>query len=205
LAAKKADMASVASGLADSEKGGWQGRGAVCAYSEAVQKIMSKSSFPFVVGGAALVAAASALALPAPAGAAGSCVKGKPSVIVHLAGFKQPTGRVKVSLYGSDSSRWLAKGGKITRVKVPVTSRSMDVCVPVPAPGRYAVAVHHDLNVNGERDRQDGGGYSRNPKVSLMKPKPSFSKAAFEVGNGPAKVGVTLLYIRGLAVGPVVS
>ncbi len=63
----------------------------------------------------------------------------------------------------------------------------MDVCVPVPAPGRYAVAVHHDLNVNGERDRQDGGGYSRNPKVSLMKPKPSFSKAAFEVGNGPAQ------------------
>jgi uncharacterized protein (DUF2141 family) len=75
----------------------------------------------------------------------------------------------------------------------------------VPAPGRYAVAVHHDLNINGERDRQDGGGYSRNPKVSLLNPKPSFGKAAFEVGRGPAKVGVTLLYIRGLSVGPAVS
>ena len=166
---------------------------------------MSKSSFPLVIGGAALIAAASALAMPAPAGAAGACAPGKPSVIVHLAGFKQPTGRVKVSLYGADSSRWLAKGGKITRVKVPVTARSMDVCLPVPAPGRYAVAVHHDLNVNGERDRQDGGGYSRNPKVSLLNPKPSFNKAAFEVGNGPAKVGVTLLYIKGLGVGPAVS
>ncbi|HYC95714.1 MAG TPA: DUF2141 domain-containing protein [Sphingomicrobium sp.] len=167
---------------------------------------MSKSSFPFVVGGAALVAAASALAAPAPAeAAAGACVAGKPSVIVHLAGFKQPAGKVKISLYGSDAGRWLAKGGKINKVKVPVTGKSMDVCVPVPAPGRYAVAVHHDLNVNGERDRQDGGGYSRNPKVSLLNPKPAFSKAAFEVGNGPAKVGVTLLYIKGLSVGPAVS
>lgn len=188
------------------KRGEWQGRGAVCAYNEAVQKIMSKLSVPLVIGGAALFAAASALALPPSAGAAaGACIPGKPSVIVHLAGFKQPTGRVKVSLYGADKNRWLAKGGKIDRVKVPVTGKSMDVCIPVPAPGRYAVAVHHDLNVNGERDRHDGGGYSRNPQVSLLKPKPAFGKAAFEVGNGPAKVGVTLLYIKGLSVGPAVS
>jgi uncharacterized protein (DUF2141 family) len=185
------------------KRGEWQGRGAVCAYNEADQKIMSKSSFPFAVGGAALIAATTALA--APAEAAGACAPGRPSVIVHLAGFKQPAGRVKISIYGSDAGRWLAKGGKIGKVKVPVTGRSMDVCVPVPAPGRYAVAVHHDLNINGERDRQDGGGYSRNPRVSLLNPKPAFSKAAFEVGNGPAKVGVTLLYIRGLSVGPAVS
>jgi uncharacterized protein (DUF2141 family) len=163
---------------------------------------MSKSSFPFVTGGAALLAATAALALPTPAAAAAGCAPGKPSVVVHLAGFKQPTGKVKVSLYGSDTNRWLAKGGRISKVKVPVTGRAMDVCLPVPAPGRYAVAVHHDLNVNGSRDRQDGGGYSRNPKVSLLNPKPAFSKAAFEVGNGPARVGVTLLYIKGLSVGP---
>jgi uncharacterized protein (DUF2141 family) len=187
------------------KRGEGQGRGAFCAYNEADQKSMSKSSFPFVMGGAALVAAAPALAMPAPVGAAGACVPGKPSVIVHLAGFKQATGRVKVSVYGSDASRWLAKGGKVGKVKIPVTGRSMDVCLPVPAPGRYAVAVHHDVNTNGERDRQDGGGYSRNPRVSLFNPRPAFNKAAFEVGNGPAQVGVTLLYIRGLSVGPAVT
>lgn len=186
-------------------KGEWQSRGAVCAYSEADKKIMSKSSLPLVVGGGALLAATTALALPTPAGAAASCAPGKPSVLVHLQGFKQPTGRVKVSLFGSDQSRWLAKGGRISRVKVPVTGKSMDVCIPVPAPGRYAVAVHHDLNINGERDRQDGGGYSGNPKVSLFNPKPSFAKAAFAVGDGPTRVGVTLLYIKGLSVGPAVS
>ena len=167
---------------------------------------MSKSSFPFLVGSVALVASSSsAFALPPLANSAGDCTAGKPSVIVHLAGFKQPTGQVKVSLYGADKNRWLAKGGRISKVKVPVTGKSMDVCMPVPAPGRYAVAVHHDLNRNGERDRQDGGGYSGNPKVSLLNPKPPFSKAAFEVGNGPARIGVTLLYIRGLSVAPAVS
>jgi len=161
---------------------------------------MSISRLPlFALGGAALIATAAAA--PVPAGASSSaCVPGKPSVVVHVAGFKQPRGKVKLSIYGAD--HWLNKQGRVGKVKVPVTGRAMDICMPVPAPGRYAVAVHHDFNVNGERDRQDGGGYSRNPKVSLLNPKPSFAKAAFTVGNGPARVGVTLLYIRGLGVGP---
>ncbi len=161
---------------------------------------MSKSSYPFLLGGAALLTATSALALPLPAGAAAGCVQGKPSVLVHVAGFKQPKGQIKVSLYGSQN--WLAKAGRIGRVEVPVNGSPMDICIPVPAPGRYAVAVHHDFNLNGGRDRHDGGGYSGNPKVSLVNPKPSFAKAAFTVGSGPARVGVTLLYVKGLSVGP---
>ena len=163
---------------------------------------MSKSSLPMAISGLSLSAVAATVALSAPAGAAPGCAPGKPSVIVHVAGFKQPAGKVRVSLYGGDSSRWLAKGGKIGRVKVPVTAKSMDICVPVPEPGRYAVAVHHDFNLNGERDRVDGGGYSRDPRVSLLNPKPPFARAAFTVGNGPARIGVTLLYIRGLSIGP---
>lgn len=164
---------------------------------------MPISRFPFLIVSAALVAATGSGALAVPAHATGaSCVAGKPSVLVHVAGFKQAAGKVKLSLYGADSRRWLAKGGKIGKVNVPVTGKAMDICVPVPAPGRYAVAVHHDVNRNGERDRQDGGGYSRNPKVSLLNPRPAFSRAAFTVGHDPARVGVTLLYIRGLGVAP---
>ena len=177
-------------------------RGADSAYNEADRKIMSKSSVPFLAGGAAFAAVSAAVALATPAAAASGCIPGKPSVMVHVAGFKRPAGKVKVTLYGSNSNRWLEKGGRVSKVKVPVTGKSMNICLPVPRPGRYAVAVHHDLNRTGERDRQDGGGYSRNPKVSLLNPKPSFSKAAFTVGNGPARVGVTLLYMKGLSVGP---
>ena len=161
---------------------------------------MSKSRLP--VGVIALGALLS-LALAAPAvGADGGCVPGQPGVIVHIVGLKQASGLIKVSLYGSDSRRWLAKKGRIARIKLPVTAREMDVCLAVPAPGRYAVAVHHDLNGNGDRDRQDGGGYSRNPRVGLLNPKPPFDKAAFTVGPGQARVGVTLLYLHGLSVRP---
>ena len=162
---------------------------------------MSISRVPlFVAGCAATLATAAAIPASAASTASAACIAGKPSVLVHVAGFKQPRGKVKLSLYGAD--HWLNKQGRISKIKVPVTGRAMDICIPVPAPGRYAVAVHHDFNVNGERDRQDGGGYSRNPKVSLLNPKPAFAKAAFTVGNGPARVGVTLLYIKGLSVGP---
>jgi uncharacterized protein (DUF2141 family) len=166
---------------------------------------MSNFGFQHLAIPAVAIAAAGLFAIPAVAAAPASCVSGKPSVLVHVAGLKQPRGQLKISLYGSDTSRWLAKKGRISRVKVPVTGRAMDICMPVPAPGRYAVAVHHDFNLNGSRDRQDGGGFSRNPKVSLLNPKPAFSRAAFSVGNGPARVGVTLLYIKGLSVGPAES
>lgn len=164
---------------------------------------MSKSRL--TVGAIALGALLSlTIAAPAPAADSG-CAAGKPGVMVRVAGLKQVSGQLKVSLYGPDTSRWLAKKGRIGRVKVPVTARAMDICLGVPAPGRYAVAVHHDLNANGDRDRHDGGGYSRNPKVGLLNPKPPFDKAAFTVGPGTARVGVTLLYIRGLSVGPAQS
>jgi uncharacterized protein (DUF2141 family) len=205
LAAKRADMVAGASDRADSAKRGeLEGPGANRAYNEPVNKIMSKSFAPLFALGSAL-ALSTAATFPAQAEALGACVAGKPSVVVHLAGFKQARGEVKLSLYGADTSRWLAKRGRISKVKLPVTGKAMDVCLPVPAPGRYAIAVHHDFNDNGSRDRQDGGGYSRNPRVSLLNPKPAFSKAAFQVGNGPARVGVTLLYIKGLSVGPAES
>lgn len=154
---------------------------------------------------AVLAAFAVPTSAPAMVGDVGHCDQGEPSVIVQVTGLKQAAGRLKVSVYGDDRSRWLVSGGKVARVKVPVTATTMDVCVAVPASGRYAVAVHHDLNLNGERDRRDGGGYSRNPKVSLLNPKPDFERAAFPVGKGPTRVNVTLLYLRGLNVAPAAS
>ena len=149
------------------------------------------------------------LGVSAPAGSAivGSdaavCAAGKPSLLVRVNGLKQPTGTLKLAVYGSDSSVYLKKQGRLRRIKVPVHSRGpIDVCIAVPRSGRYAVAVHHDLNANGNKDRHDGGGYSNNPRVSLMNMRPAFARTAVSVGQSPAKVDVRLLYVRGLAVGP---
>lgn len=168
---------------------------------------MRKSRFPFAAAGGVL---ALGLSVPTSAAIVGTdapaCVAGKPSLMVRVSGLKQASGTLKLALYGSDQSVYLKKQGRLRRVKVPVQGRGpIDVCIAVPKPGRYAVAVHHDLNANGDKDRHDGGGYSNNPRVSLTNLRPSFARTAVNVGQSPARVNVRLLYVRGLSVGPVVS
>jgi len=165
---------------------------------------MRKSRFPLIAG-----VALTALGVSAPAGStivgsdAAVCAAGKPSLLVRVNGLKQSTGTLKLSIYGSNPSVYLKKQGRLRRIKVAVHSRGpIDVCIAVPRSGRYAVAVHHDLNANGNKDRHDGGGYSNNPRVSLMNMRPAFARTAVEVGQSPARVDVRLLYVRGLAIGP---
>ena len=147
-----------------------------------------------------------ATASPAPAAIigsdAGACLSGKPSMVVRVSGFKRPGGTVKVALYAARG--YLAKGGKLGKVVVPVrTTAPLDICIAVPGPGEYAVAVHHDINDNGSKDGSDGGGYSGNPRLSIMNLRPSFGKTAVQVGHAPRDVSVLLQYRRGLSIGPV--
>ena len=165
---------------------------------------MRNSRFPLVAGAAVVALGLGAPASGAIVGAdAAVCAAGKPALLVRVNGLKQPTGTLKLSVYGNNPSVYLKKQGRLRRVKVPVSSRGpIDVCVAVPRSGRYAVAVHHDLNANGNKDRHDGGGYSNNPRVSLTNMRPAFARTAVSVGQAPAKVDVRLLYVRGLSVGP---
>lgn len=165
---------------------------------------MREYRFPLAAAAALL-----ALGLTPSAGAAivgpdaDACVAGRPSLLVHVRGLKQATGTLKLSVYGNNPSVYLKKEGRVRRVKLPVRSKGpIDVCIAVPRSGRYAVAVHHDLNANGDKDRHDGGGYSNNPPVSLFNPRPPFSRAAVSVGQRPARADVRLLYVKGLSVGP---
>src|SRR5687768_4619744 len=67
-----------------------------------------------------------ALATPAQAALgpdAASCREGasEPAVLVNVTGFKNRAGRVRVQLYGSNPSDFLAKGRKLRRIDLPVT------------------------------------------------------------------------------------
>jgi uncharacterized protein (DUF2141 family) len=144
------------------------------------------------------------LALPAPAGAVmvgdvAACEAGRPAIKVRVTGFKQQKGQLRFALYGAGG--WLKKGGSLKKLRVPVTAPAMDVCVAVPQPGSYAVAIHHDLDADKERDRSDGAGFSRNPRLSLLG-KPSFASSSVQVGEGVRPLGVQLMYLRGLTIGP---
>jgi uncharacterized protein (DUF2141 family) len=66
------------------------------------------------------------------------------------------------------------------------------------AAGRYAVAIVHDENGNGELDTmlgipREGFGFSRNPKIGFGPPK--FAAAGFDVGPGTTHQVVRVRYL----------
>jgi uncharacterized protein (DUF2141 family) len=159
-----------------------------------------------------LAAALATLGVVAPASAAEAALgpdaascragSGEPALLVNVSGFKSRTGRVRVQIY--DASNFLVKGKRVRRIDLPVTSSAMPICVSLPGANSYAVAVRHDTDGDNDKgDWSDGGGFSRNPKISLLKLKPSFSQVAVPVGNGVKSVNVVLNYRQGLSIGPV--
>lgn len=156
-------------------------------------------AFSLVFAGAPAVAqAGDAAACRSGGGPTGS------AILVNVSGFRERAGNVRVNVYGSDPSRFLARGAYVRQINVPVSGTgSMRICVAVPGPGRYAVAVRHDSDGNGRSGWSDGGGFSRNPSISLVNLRPSYDRVAFNVGRGVAGVNITLLYRYGLSIRPV--
>ena len=161
---------------------------------------MSKSRLMLLIPLLAASASASPAAIIGDDAAA--CASGKPSVLVRVSGIKSPSGKLKIGVY--EAGRYLKRKGTVSKETVPVRSRGpFDVCLAVPTPGRYAVAIYHDLNANGDKDINDGAGYSNNPRLSLTNLKPAFHRTSVEVGSKPRRVSVVMQYRRGLSVGPV--
>lgn len=130
-------------------------------------------------------------------------VGGKPAALVHVAGLKNGSGKVRVQAYGPGGGKFLDKGGWAGRVDVPLGGRrALDVCLPLPSAGSYSIIVRHDANANRKSDWNDGAGFSRNPRLSITT-KPTFGQTAIRVGNEPARLRVVMNYRSGLSVGPV--
>lgn len=168
-------------------------------------KFASLSILPVMGAAAVMIPAAQAVPLGPHAA---TCAANGSAVLVHVEGFRERTGNLRVQLYASEPSTFLEKGKYLARVDVPVTrSGPMEVCVPVAKPGNYAVSVRHDANGNGKSDRSDGGGFSGNPKVGLtdlaFKRKPSLAKVSFSVSGATRQVNVILNYVQGLSFGPI--
>ena len=133
-----------------------------------------------------------------------TCARGgAPAVLVHVTGLKNGAGKVRVQAYGPGAAKYLKKGEWARRVDVPLGGRrSVDICLPLPAAGSYSIAVRHDSNANRKSDWNDGAGFSRNPRLSLLG-RPSFGETAVAVARGPAKIRVVINYRQGMKVGPI--
>ena len=126
------------------------------------------------------------------------CTAGNgPAVLVSVQGVKEAAGRIRVQSYPASSGAWLTKGRWINRVESRANSGTMNFCVPVPAAGKYGIAVRHDRNANGKTDiSQDGGGFSNNPSINILNlGKPSVGKVAFYAGTGVTKITINLKYM----------
>jgi uncharacterized protein (DUF2141 family) len=158
---------------------------------------------------AVLAAALTFPAVPAaaalgPDAAACSAGANRPAMLVSINGFKNRVGKLRVQLYGGNPADFLERGKKMKRIDLPVTrGGAMNVCIAVPRSGTYAIAVRHDADNNGKTNWNDGGGFSNNPKLSLLKLKPSARAVSVAVGSGVKVVPVILNYRSGLSIAPV--
>jgi uncharacterized protein (DUF2141 family) len=165
---------------------------------------------PLMIMRSLFLAAIAAALIPATAEAqtplgpdAPACRSGGPAILVNIKSFKAPTGIVRVQLHGSDASTWLERRKYMKRIELPVPpSGVMAVCVRVPGPGRYAVAVRHDVDGDGKMTADDGGGFSRNPRLTLTNLRPRYQDVSFNVGEGVQSIDVVMNYRFGLTVRP---
>jgi len=129
------------------------------------------------------------------------CAGGRePTILVRVAGLKNRAGTVRVRTFTGSPDTYFNKKFAHKRFEYNVPEAGpIEICVPVGAPGTYAVDIRHDINNNGDTDRSDGIGASGNPKFSLMSilfgRKPPASQVQVSVANGTTVVPITVRYL----------
>lgn len=144
-------------------------------------------------------AAISLLLVAQPATAA--CT-GQPTGTVRLdvvaTDLRNGDGEVAFTVYPDDRRRFLAKGGKLLRVRVPARAPATRACFLLP-PGSYAIAQYHDENGDHNFNRtlfvpKEGFGFSNDAPTSVG--LPSLDQARFTLGANGGTVHMRMRYRR---------
>lgn len=125
-----------------------------------------------------------ALAAPAPAFAQdciGAHAPGTTRLVVQATGVHGAAGEVAFTVYPDDRRRFLAKGGKLARARVPARPTTT-ACFWLP-PGSYAVVQYHDENGDHHFNRtlftpKEGFGFSNDAPTTLGLPSLSATRFA---------------------------
>jgi uncharacterized protein (DUF2141 family) len=128
------------------------------------------------------------------------CAPGKgPAVRVTINGLKSSEGNLFVRAYPARAADWLESKRYVMRVDARPQVGSLTVCVPLPATGDFAIAVHHDVNGNRKSDLSDGAGMSNNPGIrkilGLVPRPPSVEKTRFTAGPGVTRMTINVQYM----------
>lgn len=122
-------------------------------------------------------------------------VEGSGSLAVRVIGFDTPAGEVALALYDS-AETFADRRDPVAKARLPIESDEVIWQVDGLVPGRYAVAVFHDTDSDGELDRALAGwptesyGFSNDAR-SIAGP-PGFKAAAFSLGAGETRIEITV-------------
>lgn len=146
--------------------------------------------------------------------AEGHCRPGEsgPALLISVVGLKDRSGNLKLEVYPSNDADFLAddnvliNAGKVfRRVEVAIPAQGTpQLCIRVPGPGPYSVALMHDRNANRKFNWTiDGIGFPGNPRLGWSKPKAAATRII--AGPGITRGAITLNYRNGLGMGPLKS
>ena len=132
-----------------------------------------------------------------------------PAIRVNVEGLKDDRGLLRLELYPPvegdflEDDHVLLKDGKVFR-RVEMVAPSADpvtMCIRVPEPGRYALAlIHARRGLHSFSPFVDGIGFANNPRLSFSKPKAR--QATITVGPGVTQTTIVINYLNGLSIGP---
>lgn len=130
------------------------------------------------------------------------CTAQSGTLTVKVENITTVAGRIHIGIYKDAASfpnKKLAFAGQ--EVKVGAAG-SMEVAIPDLAPGRYAVAVFHDINGNGKLDTNVFGvptepyGFSNGALAKWGNPK--FEEAAFSYTTATKAISIKLAFWKDL-------
>jgi uncharacterized protein (DUF2141 family) len=119
-------------------------------------------------------------------------------LFVNVDNVRDSRGLIAVTLYTDDRRRFLAKRGSLYVGRVPARRGRTRVCIHVPKPGTYALAVYHDADSDRGFDRTglglpaEGFGFSNNPPTFFG--LPSFSRVRIGVPRTNLSTTIRLHY-----------
>ena len=151
---------------------------------------------PALLGLAAPLLIGATQAPPAATGCTGTASPTR--LYVRVEGVQAAQGLIAVTLYADDSSRFLAHRGSLYVGRVPARTPMTRVCIHLPRPGTYALAVYHDADANRRFNRTGVGmpaeafGFSNNPPTLFGLPR--FSSVRIEVPRTNMQTTIRLVY-----------
>lgn len=140
--------------------------------------------------------AALSAAAPVAAQSCGPRPAGTVRLTVEATAVRNAAGEVAFTVFPDDSARFLKKGGKLARERVPAVAPTTRACFWL-RPGYYALATYHDENGDHDFNRslftiKEGFGFSNDAPATLGLPR--FSSARFLVPPAGATIRIRTRY-----------